>query len=55
MHQPGGGVEGCSIRDRPQVFVADDAFGSTEYRPDAAERWARELGRMLACSTIVTG
>ncbi len=34
-------------RDRPQVFVADDAFGSTEYRPDAAERWARELGRML--------
>ena len=35
-------------RDRPQVFVADDAFGSTEYRPDAAEHWARELGRMLA-------
>jgi uncharacterized protein (DUF1778 family) len=34
-------------RDRPQVFVADDAFGSTEYRPDAAERWARELGRLL--------
>ncbi len=34
-------------RDRRQVFVADDAFGSTEYRPDAAERWARELGRML--------
>jgi hypothetical protein len=24
--------------DRAQVFVADDAFGSTEYRPDAAER-----------------
>ena len=34
--------------DRPQVFVADDAFGSTEYRPDSAEHWARELGRMLA-------
>jgi hypothetical protein len=34
-------------RARPQVFVADDAFGSTEYRPDAAELWARELGRML--------
>jgi hypothetical protein len=31
-----------------QVFVADDAFGSTEYRPDAAERWARALGRLLA-------
>jgi hypothetical protein len=33
--------------DRRQVFVADDAFGSTEYRPDAAELWARELGRTL--------
>lgn len=32
---------------RCQVFVADDAFGSTEYRADAAELWARELGRML--------
>jgi hypothetical protein len=32
---------------RAQVFVADDAFGSTEYRPDAAERWARELPRIL--------
>ncbi len=34
-------------RDRRQMFVADDAFGSTEYRPDAAERWARGLGRLL--------
>jgi hypothetical protein len=33
--------------ERRQVFVADDAFGSTEYRADAAELWARELGRML--------
>jgi hypothetical protein len=33
--------------ERRQLFVADDAFGSTEYRADAAERWARELGRML--------
>ncbi len=32
---------------RRQVFVADDAFGSTEYRPDSAERWARSLGRLL--------
>jgi len=32
---------------RPQLFVADDAFGSTEYRPDAAEHWARELDRIL--------
>jgi hypothetical protein len=34
-------------RGRRQVFLADDAFGSTEYRPDAAERWARGLGRLL--------
>lgn len=34
-------------RDRSQVFVADDAFGSTEYRADAAELWARDLGPML--------
>lgn len=35
-------------RERRQLFIADDAFGSTEYRPDAAERWARGLGRLLA-------
>jgi hypothetical protein len=34
-------------RDRAQLFIADDAFGSTEYRPDAAERWALELDRVL--------
>jgi hypothetical protein len=34
-------------RDRRQVFIADDAFGSTEYRPEAAERWALELDRVL--------
>ena len=34
-------------RAQAQVFVADDAFGSTEYRPDAAERWAREMERIL--------
>jgi hypothetical protein len=34
-------------RDRLQVFVADDAFGSTEYRPEAAEKWALELDRVL--------
>jgi hypothetical protein len=33
--------------DRKQVFVADDAFGSTEYRPDAAERWAGDMERIL--------
>ena len=30
-----------------QLFVADDAFGSTEYRPDAADRWALDLDRIL--------
>jgi hypothetical protein len=34
-------------RDVAQIFVADDAFGSTEYRPDTAERWARDLDRVL--------
>ena len=34
-------------RSRRQLFIADDAFGSTEYRPDAADRWARGLGRLL--------
>jgi hypothetical protein len=34
-------------RDRAQIFVADDAFGSTEYRPEAAELWALELDRVL--------
>src|SRR5258707_13178830 len=33
--------------DRAQLFVADDAFGSTEYQPDSAERWALELDRVL--------
>ncbi len=33
--------------DRPQVFIADDAFGSTEYNPTAAERWAVDLDRIL--------
>ena len=39
----------CSARagSRAQVFIADDAFGSTEYRADAAERWARAMERLL--------
>jgi hypothetical protein len=32
---------------RPQLFIADDAFGSTEYRPDSAERWAVSMERTL--------
>jgi hypothetical protein len=34
-------------RWRPQVFLADDAFGSTEYRPELAEEWAADLGRII--------
>ncbi len=34
-------------KNRRQLFIADDAFGSTEYRPDAAERWAVDLDRIL--------
>jgi hypothetical protein len=42
-------------RGRAQVFVADDAFGSTEYRPDAAEHWAVELDRILRAWMRGTG
>jgi hypothetical protein len=41
-------VSAAFDRTRRQVFIADDAFGSTEYRPDAAERWAGGLSRLLA-------
>lgn len=34
-------------RDASQIFVADDAFGSTEYRPDIAEEWAAVLDRII--------
>lgn len=34
-------------KDERQVFVADDAFGSTEYRPTIAEDWARALPDIL--------
>jgi hypothetical protein len=33
--------------DRAQVFVVDDAFGSTEYRPDRATLWADDLEKVL--------
>lgn len=34
-------------RGRAQVYVADDAFGSTEYRPQVAEEWAQALPDVL--------
>jgi len=33
--------------DANQVFLADDAFGSTEYTPDRALRWAEDLHKVL--------
>jgi len=32
---------------RSQIFVADDAFGSAEYRPEAGEAWGRSLPLIL--------
>jgi hypothetical protein len=34
-------------RDADQVFVADDAFGSTEYRPQVADEWGHILADVL--------
>lgn len=34
-------------KDERQVFIADDAFGSTEYRPERASEWAEELAPIL--------
>ena len=33
--------------DRPQIFIADDAFGSTEFSPVAADAWAHDLDRII--------
>lgn len=34
-------------KDRPQLFIADDAFGSTEYRPDIAQAWASDMDGII--------
>ncbi len=34
-------------RDKAQIFIADDAFGSTEFRPAAADEWAHDLDRII--------
>ncbi|PYJ68660.1 MAG: hypothetical protein DME76_11685 [Verrucomicrobia bacterium] len=33
--------------ENPKVFVADDAFGTTEYRPEIAQAWAADLDPIL--------
>ena len=35
-------------KNRPQVFVADDAFGLTEYDPSRSQKWEKELGLVLS-------
>jgi hypothetical protein len=35
------------VADSRQVFIADDAFGSTEFRPDQAHEWGDEMERIL--------
>ncbi|HWE10008.1 MAG TPA: hypothetical protein VG325_11670 [Solirubrobacteraceae bacterium] len=49
VHECTSPDEVARVRDpgAQQVFIADDAFGSTEYRADAAERWARDMDRLL--------
>jgi hypothetical protein len=34
-------------QDRRQIFVADDAFGRTEYDPSAVNRWEKDLHYVL--------
>lgn len=31
----------------PQIFLADDAFGTTDFRPDVAQAWASDLDGIL--------
>lgn len=35
------------IAEKPQVFIVDDVFGTTEYRPDQALQWESELDFIL--------
>lgn len=42
-----GDFERAYSKDKKQVFVADDAFGSTEYRPQVAEEWGYAMADVL--------
>jgi hypothetical protein len=33
--------------ESPQIFVVDDAFGSTEYQPDLGQLWAEDLDKVI--------
>lgn len=41
-------VERAHVADHRQIFVADDAFGSTEYRAQSADEWGQAMPEMLA-------
>jgi hypothetical protein len=45
-HGPGV-FDRAHVESRPQVFLADDAFGLTEYRPDLAREWEDGLARVI--------
>jgi len=34
-------------KDKPQIFIADDAFGSTEYDPSRTNLWSYNLDRII--------
>lgn len=36
-----------SRNETGQVFIVDDAFGSTEYRPEIAQEWAQDMDKLL--------
>jgi hypothetical protein len=42
-----GDVFDARIDDARQIFIADDAFCSTEFRPDQAQEWGDEMERIL--------
>ena len=45
----------CVERERSQIFVADDAFGRTEYDPPAAAIGRSTLTRSCALWTVAIG
>ena len=45
--EPGEVITHIRERDTSTLFIADDAFGTTEYKPSNAFAWARELDAIL--------
>lgn len=45
--EPGDVLEHIGNRETPTIFVADDAFGTTEYKSSNAFAWAHELDSIL--------